>query len=139
MKILTFAQANELLKNATTPELQEALIKALLTALETYESQPDPNSVIAELNLKVESLSVELKNAILERDQAHEIADDAMEQVNALAALTPSEKIVTVDKKKYKVLFGVDGLSKDELAKDTAKLKLLIAKKSGALELQEDK
>ncbi|HEY0177047.1 MAG TPA: hypothetical protein VGC08_11760 [Pedobacter sp.] len=139
MKILTLAQANELLKNATTPELQEALIKALLTALETYESQPDPASGITALNLKIESLSLELKKAILERDQAREIADDAMEQVNALAALTPSEKIVTVDKKKYKVLFGVDGLSKDELAKDTAKLKILIAKKSGALELQEDK
>ncbi|WP_316743409.1 hypothetical protein [Pedobacter antarcticus] len=132
MKKITLAQAIELQKKANTPELLAELLKALLSTIEFYESAPDQSGLIKDLQKKLDT-------AIQEKESAEEVANAALETANELLATVPQEIYATVEKKKYKVLFGVDGLTKEELVKDQVKLQRLIEIGSGALELQEGK
>lgn len=60
---------------------------------------------------------------------AEEVAKDAVEKID-----NPKGVTVTVDKVKYRIIFGVDGKSKEELAADKELLEKLIKKGSAALE-----
>lgn len=132
MKKITLAQAIDLQKKATTPELLAELIQALLATVEAYEQAPD-------LSTEMDTLKGQLQQALKEKQAAEEIAKDAMEAVNKTLAALPKETFATHEKKKYKILFGVDGMSKEEIAKDKTKLARLVEIKSGAIQLQEDK
>lgn len=69
-------------------------------------------------------------------DDAEKVATEAVEDANkVLATGKPSKPTVTVKGKKYEVKFGVDGLTKEELAQDTKKLEKLVSIGSGALKL----
>jgi len=61
-------------------------------------------------------------------EDAEEVAKDAVEKID-----NPNGVTVTVDKVKYRIAFGVDGKSKEELAADQKLLKELIEKGSAAL------
>jgi len=88
-------------------------------------------------SLKNENKASKERIAKLEKDlsDTEEIAKDAIAKYNEQP--NHSDVTVTVEKKKYKVLFGVDGLSKDELSVDNSKLKELVKGGSQALELVE--
>lgn len=84
------------------------------------------------------SLRDGIETAIQEKKAAEDIATDAINKANEVVLKAPKETTVTIDKKKYKILFAVDGLTKEELAEDKTKLARLVKIKSGALELLED-
>jgi hypothetical protein len=86
----------------------------------------------------IEALEAEKKDLIAKVKQAEDIANDAVNKVNEQSSAVPGQLVVSVDKKKYIVRFGVDGLKKAELAENPAKLKELIKKGSGAVVLKED-
>lgn len=74
------------------------------------------------------------KNAVAQAKEAEEFAKDAVAAANAsMAAVKSNDVTVKVGGATYKVAFGVDGLSKAELAKDTDKCAKLIKKGTAAL------
>lgn len=92
------------------------------------EAQAAYDALVAAKNKEVEELKKQL-------DNAESVAKDAIEKVNAGPAT--NDVFATVDKKKYKILFGVDGKTKQELAADSTALKRLVKIGSGAIELVE--
>ena len=80
-----------------------------------------------EANSKLKDENIDLKKQLQE---ATDVAKDAINQVNA-----PKENTVKVKHggKQYKVNFGVDGKTIDEVAKDPDLLKRLVDIQSGAL------
>ncbi len=72
-----------------------------------------------------------------ERDEAKKIALEAVAQVNESEAALPKKVTVMIDKKKVHIRFGVDGLTKEELAKDKDKVAKLLAGGSSAVKVLE--
>lgn len=66
---------------------------------------------------------------------AKKVAEEAIAQINEAPQVKTDEVFATVDKTKYKVVFGVDGLTKEEVAKDKELLKKLVKIGSGSLEI----
>lgn len=93
---------------------------------------------IATLKEENKALNAALKTAETAKADAEAIAQDAIKQANETLTATPKPLSVTVNKKKYKIAFAVDGLTKEELAKDSAKCAELVKRGSAALELLED-
>lgn len=70
----------------------------------------------------------------LESDRANEAEKIALEMNSKLEELDKFEDIiVTIKSSKYRINYGVDGLSKEELKSDKKLLEQLVAKQSGAL------
>lgn len=105
--------------------------KTVEEATEAYTKLLAEKDALASSLKEKESELVSVKS---ELEVAKEVAQDAIQQINEGLS---TDVIATVDKKKYKVLFGVDGLSKEELSKDQTSLKNLVKIGSGALELVE--
>jgi ribosomal protein S20 len=84
------------------------------------------------------ALKAALKTAEIAKEDAEAIAQDAIKKANETLSAAPKDLTVTVSKKKYKIAFAVDGLTKEELAQNGAKCAELVKKGSAALELQED-
>lgn len=84
--------------------------------------------------LKAENTTVtnELKAEKKEHLKTQEIAKEAIEKINT-APIDTNKVIAKIDGETFEVKFGVDGLTKEELAKDKEKLALLLAGGSGAL------
>jgi hypothetical protein len=93
---------------------------------------------IAKQDNAILSLKEEKEIALREKKDAQTVAEDLLSQISKLEEQVPKQLTVTVDKKKYEVLFGVDGLTKEELATDKALLAKLVKFNSGALKLLED-
>lgn len=70
--------------------------------------------------------------------EAQQIAEDAVNAANQLSTAQPNELTVKVGNKTYIINFGVDGLTKQELAEDQELLKRLVKIGSGAITLKED-
>lgn len=87
---------------------------------------------------EIVTLRANLKAAEEAKIDAEAIAQDAIAKANETLASAPKELTVIVSKKKYKIAFAVDGLTKEELAKDSAKCAVLVKRGSAALELLED-
>lgn len=87
---------------------------------------------------EIVTLRANLKAAEEAKNDAEAIAQDAIAKANETLASAPKELTVTVSKKKYKIAFAVDGLTKEELSKDSAKCAELLKRGSAALELLED-
>jgi polyribonucleotide nucleotidyltransferase len=103
-----------------------------------FENLDDALAHIKKQDSVIIGLKEGIEQAIQDKQAAEDIAEDAISKANEIALTAPKETVVTIDKKKYKVLFGVDGLTIDELADDKTKLAKLVKIKSGALELVED-
>lgn len=103
-----------------------------------FKTLEEAEAFITELSKECSELKTKLVAAEQAQAAAEEIASDAVKQANETLKIVPQELYVTVSKKKYKILFGVDGLTKEELKADTKKCELLIKRGSGAFELQED-
>lgn len=102
----------------------ETLEKAL-EVIKGYESE----------NLELKD---QLKNALKGKEEAESIATDATGRLSKLEETLPKKLTAKVDKKEYEVLFGVDGLSKEELAEDKKKLAELVKFGSSAIKLVEE-
>lgn len=83
---------------------------------------------------EVIKITKERDEAVKDAAEAQEIAKSAVEMANASAASNKSTDItVKVGGVKYIVAFGVDGLSKEDLAKDTEKCAKLVKRGTAAL------
>lgn len=93
---------------------------------------------IATLTTENAQLKSTLEAANKDKEVAQNEAINAINKYNELANNSePKEDaklIVTVNKEKYKVLFGVDGKTKEEIANDAKECARLVKIGSGALE-----
>lgn len=125
-------------KEAKTKELLTALCLNLIASLRFHEENPDDAAklVLDAKNAEIATLNGQVERGNQEILDAQQIAYDALKA--AEDGGKPKIVSVKVDKKEYEVLFGVEKLTKEELAADTEKCAALIAKGSGALKLLED-
>ncbi|MNK47621.1 hypothetical protein D3C87_664330 [compost metagenome] len=86
-----------------------------------------------DLTLKLNETNEALTKEKSEHSETKQIAEDAINKVNAAPEEKSDKVIATVDKVKYEVVFGVDGLTKEAVAKDTDLLSRLVKIGSGAL------
>lgn len=98
--------------------------KTLEEAIKAY------TEIEGKLSAEVEAHKITKKNLA----DAESIAKDAVDKANeALANQKDEGVIVAVKGKKYRINFGVDGLTKEELKGNAAALEKLIKKGSSAL------
>jgi len=71
--------------------------------------------------------------------EAEDIAKDALGKLKVVEDSIPKKLTAKVDGKTFEVIFGVDGLTKEELAKDKEKLAVLVKSGSSAIKLLEGK
>lgn len=76
--------------------------------------------------------------ALKGKNDAEAIANDALAKLQKVEDLLPKKITGKVGTKNYEVIFGVDGLTKEELAKDKEKLALLAKSGSSAIKIIED-
>ena len=91
------------------------------------------NKDITGLNETVSSLKLQLTSVTEERDAAKAVAEEATSQFNEQASLLPKKVTAKISGYTYEILYGVDGLTKEELAKEKDKLEVMLEKGSGAL------
>lgn len=118
-----------------------------IAALSGFEQNPDEafkglleskNQEVTTLSSQLAEKDAEIGNLNTQLLDAQDIAKKAVVLANEKTVAGPKKPTVKVDGKKYEVVFGVDGLTKDELAADVEKCAVLIKKGSQALELKED-
>lgn len=108
--------------------------KTIEEAQEAYDKlKNDSSEKIKSLETEVSSHKKEVAKLNKRAEDAEAAALDAIEKVNSSA--NSDDVTVTVDKKKYLINFGVEGLSKDELKENTDLLKKMIKNGSAALTL----
>lgn len=104
--------------------------KTIEEAQSAYDKIVEENKTLVANNAALEE---NLKSEIKRAAEAEKVA---IEINSKLEGLEKYEDIfVTVKKKKYKVNFGVDGKSKEELKEDAKLLERLVEIQSGALTL----
>ena len=125
-------------KEAKNKDLLTALVLNLIASLKFHEENPDEaaKGVLEAKNTEIAGLNGQLERANQEILDAQQIAYDALK--TAEDSGKPKVLSVTIDKEKYEVLFGVDGLTKEELAADKEKCATLVSIGSGALKKLED-
>lgn len=104
------------------------------------EAQEAYNKLKAESAEKISVFENEIKThkseieKITKRaEDAEKIANDAIEKVNAQPA--SDDVVVTIDKKKYQINFGVEGFTKVQLKEKSELLKKMVKNGSAALTL----
>jgi hypothetical protein len=71
--------------------------------------------------------------ALKDKENAEAIATDALNKLKIIEDSLPKKITAKVDGKTCEIVFGVDGLSKEELAKDKEKLAMLAKSGSSAI------
>jgi len=113
---------NNDMSNRKFKDLNEA--QAAYDALVADQTKAIEEAVKAAVKSKDDEIAALTKRA----EDAEKVAEDAVERVNS-----GSNIYVSFEKKKYKVVFGVDGKSKEEVAADKKLVKELIEKGSAAI------
>lgn len=110
------------MSNKKFKDLNEA--QAAYDALVTDRDKAIEAAVKEAVKAKDDEIQMLTKRA----DDAEKIAEDAVDKFNHA-----KHTLVTVDKKKYKIAFGVDGKTKEEVAADKTLLAKLIKNGSAAV------
>lgn len=103
-----------------------------------FETLEAAQAAYNQLKTEFDNQSVSLQNALNDKEIAETTALEAIQKANT----SPEESkktTVKIGTDKYEIVFGVDGLTKEELAKDSKKLATMVKKGSAALIKMEDK
>lgn len=95
--------------------------------------QKESNEKIKSLEKENASHKEEVVKQSKRADDAEAIAQDAIEKVNS--SESADDVTVSVDKKKYRINFGVEGFTKEELKNESDLLKKMIKSGTAALTL----
>jgi hypothetical protein len=100
-----------------------------------FETLEDAVKHIGTLEVKVTKTEAALATAQKGQADAQAIAKDALSKLQAAEDALPKKLTAKVDGKTYEILFGVDGVKKEDLAKDKDKLAVLVKNGSSAIKL----
>lgn len=141
MELFTSQAAESEVAAATNQEKRAILITKLIAGLKHYEQNPDDaaKAVISAKDAEISELKSQLTEALQGKDDAESAAQEAIDFANSKGSNAAQELTVTLAGKKYKIVFGVDGLTKEQLKDDTELCASLVKKGSAALVLQEGK
>lgn len=114
------------MSNKKFKDLEEA--QAAYDALVADQDTAIQEAVDKAVKETVENKDKEIAALTKRAEDAEKIAEDAVEKFNS-----PDDIIVTIDKKKYKIAFGVEGKTKEELAEDKSLLAKLVKNGSAAI------
>lgn len=78
-----------------------------------------------------------LEKALKEKSDSDSIATDLLNKLQTIEDSLPKKVKAKVAGKSYEVIFGVDGLTKEELAGNKEKLEILVKSGSSAIKLLE--
>lgn len=102
-------------------------------AKKEFKTIEEATKAYGELEAKHEAEEKSHEATKNELKQAQEVAKDAIDKANEAIEKSDPNTYATVKGSKYIINFGVDGLTKDQLKRDGAKLSKLVNLGSGAL------